>query len=420
MARILVLTNMYPPHHYGGLELSCADVVSGLRQRSHEVEVLTSTVRISGVVGEEWDIGRRPRRELQLYWDEHELLSPPLRHRLAVERSNQRSLRRALAEFRPDVVSVWGMGAVSLGLLHSVSAARIPLVFCVCDDWLEYGPRLDAWSRLFVGRPRLGRLVTTLTGLPTRMLDIGSAGTFCWVSDRTRRFAEEHTAWRFPQSTTVYSGVDLETFDVEGDGEPRSWQWKLLYVGRIDPRKGVETAVRALRRLPDAATLTVVGRGDRDELARLRAVATELGLLDRITFTSSDRSDLPAIYAGADAVLFTSVWDEPFGLVPLEAMASKTPVIATGRGGSGEFLIDETNCLLFPADDNEALARTVARLANEPDLRCRMIEAGTRTARELSITRLVDTLEAWHVAASNDFADGVPPDRPAPTLTQEF
>lgn len=411
-----MLTNMYPPHHYGGLELSCADVVNGLRARGHDVEVLTSTTRVPGV--EHQDEGQRIRRQLELYWDAHRLLDPPLRRRLAVERSNQRSLRRALDEFNPQVVSVWGMGAMSLGLLDTIVASRIPLVFCVCDDWLEYGIRLDAWSRLFAARPRLGRLVTWLTGLPTRVPDLGDAGTFCWVSERTKRFAEEQTPWRFPRSTTVYSGIDLDTFGTATGRDHRRWSWNLLYVGRIDPRKGVETAIRALGRLPDSATLTVVGRGDTEELSRLHGVASELGVLDRITFSVADRSQLPTIYADADAVLFTSVWDEPFGLVPLEAMACGTPVVATGRGGSGEFLVDGTNCLLYPADDAGALARSVTHLADDPGLRSRLVERGWQTAEELSVSRLVDTLEAWHVAASIRFSDGMPGDRPAPVAAR--
>ncbi len=75
--RILVLTNMYPPHAYGGYEQCCRDVVERWRAAGHEVLVLTSTVRVPGV-----DEGAEPpnevRRLLRLYWADHEILDPPL------------------------------------------------------------------------------------------------------------------------------------------------------------------------------------------------------------------------------------------------------------------------------------------------------------------------------------------------------
>src|SRR5438477_639297 len=128
--RILTLTNMYPPHLLGGYELSCWDVMRRFEARGHEVHVLTTDMRLGGV-----DEGREQRvdRALRFYWDDHELLSPPLLTRLAIERHNQRQLRRLLESFQPDVVSVWNMGAMSLGLLTTLERRRLPLVVAVCD-----------------------------------------------------------------------------------------------------------------------------------------------------------------------------------------------------------------------------------------------------------------------------------------------
>src|SRR3954469_8233557 len=144
--RILTITNMYPPHHLGGYELSCWDVMRRLQSRGHDVRVLTTDMRVQGVdEGDE----RGVDRVLRFYWDDHELLSPPFPKRLAIERHNQRHLRRLLDSFHPDVVSVWNMGGMSLGLLPALERRGPPLVLAVCDDWLSYGPHLDAWIRLF-------------------------------------------------------------------------------------------------------------------------------------------------------------------------------------------------------------------------------------------------------------------------------
>jgi glycosyltransferase involved in cell wall biosynthesis len=133
-----------------------------------------------------------------------------------------------------------------------------------------------------------------------------------------------------------------------------------------------------------------------------------------VSFGSCDRAALSARYAAADAVVFPSTWDEPFGLVPVEAMACATPVVASGTGGSAEFLVDRVNCLLFRAGDETALAEALGLLAGDARLRASLIAGGLATADDLTVDRLADTLETWHHAAATDFVDGEPPHRPRP------
>jgi SAM-dependent methyltransferase len=109
--------------------------------------------------------------------------------------------------------------------------------------------------------------------------------------------------------------------------------------------------------------------------------------------------------------VFPSEWEEPFGLVPIEAMACGTPVVATGTGGSGEFLRDEYNCVLFPPGDPRALAFAIRRLHEDADLRDRVVRGGQQTADELDVERLADAFEEWHIAAAERFARGAPADR---------
>src|SRR4029079_8556256 len=78
--------------------------------------------------------------------------------------------------------------------------------------------------------------------------------------------------------------------------------------------------------------------------------------------------------------IFPVIWEEPWGLVPLESMALGRPVIATGRGGSGEYLRDEDNALLYEAGDADALAAAVRRLADDPKLRARLRHGGSEAA----------------------------------------
>jgi glycosyltransferase involved in cell wall biosynthesis len=342
-------------------------------------------------------------------------VSPPLHRRLRTERANRRVLETVLDDFRPDVVSVWNMGAMSLGLLRVVRDRGIPLVYAVCSDWLYYGPLLDAWSRLFTRRPTLGRVVERVAGVPAVLPDIGRSGTFLFVSGRTREHAEAKTPWRFPDSTIVYSGIDPVDFPLGAvDAVERPWQWRLLYVGRLDPRKGIDDLVRALASLPSEATLEVIGSGDGHERDRLRSLARDLGVDARVTFDAVPRDTLAARYRAADVCVFPSTWDEPFGLVPVEAMASGIPVVATGTGGSAEFLADGVNCLLYEPGNPAALADAVRRVAGDATLRHRLVHGGRETASGLTVETLADVMEAWHVGAADRFAGGRPADRPAP------
>jgi len=405
--------NLYPPHHYGGYEQSCRDVVERWRRRGHEVTVLTGDHWVEGV--DENDPEAGVRRALPVAIADGVMVSPARTARLRRERAARRVLRAAIEGSRPDVVSVWHMAGVPAGLLQMLVATGVPLVYVVCDDWLSYVQSSDPWLRMFAGRPRAGRAVARLTGLPTAPIDLGPTGAFCFVSDCTRRRSEMHTGWTFPMSTVTFSGIDTDDFPVIGPAPAaRPWSGRLLYVGRLDERKGVGTAIRALSRLPEA-TLELVGPGDGDSRRRFEALAAEAGVTGRVTFSAPlPRAGLRGRYAAADALLFPTEWDEPFGLVPLEAMACGTPVIATATGGSAEFLVDGDNCVTFAPADAGGLASAVSRVAADTGLRNRLVAGGLRTASALTADGLADVLEAWHDGAAARFARGRPSDRRVP------
>ena len=106
-------------------------------------------------------------------------------------------------------------------------------------------------------------------------------------------------------------------------------------------------------------------------------------MIDRVTFEPAQpRENLFAIYRSADALVFPVEWPEPFGLVPIEAMALGRPVIATGQGGSGDYLVDRSNSLLFKPGDATALAAAVKLLASDASLRETVRNRAFQTASE--------------------------------------
>ena len=402
---------MYPPHHLGGYELSCRDVMDRFAARGHQITVLTTTMRLAGVEDPPDERARGVRRDLAFYWDDHRITNPPVWRRLAMERHNQEALRAAIAGSRPEVVSVWNMGAMSLGLLTACAEAGLPLVIDVSDEWPVYGPHVDAWTRLFARRPRFGAVVRRVTGVPTSPAPLSERAAWLYISRMIKEKIEARSIYAPRITAIVHSGFDSRDFPIAAVPDARPWRWRLLYAGRIDERKGIHVAVDALTRLPAETTLDIDGRGDAGYRARLQEQVRRLGLDGRVRFLDTPRPALKDRYRDADVVVFPTLWEEPFGLVPVEAMACATPVVATGTGGSGEFLADGVNCLRIPVGDATALAAAVERLAGDPALREHLTTAGLRTAAELTVDRLADVLEEWHLAAARGFVGALPPER---------
>jgi glycosyltransferase involved in cell wall biosynthesis len=337
------------------------------------VRVLTTGFRHPGVEdGDEIDV----YRTLRWYWRDHDFANISPRERLRLERHNHVLLDRHVRELRPDAVSFWSMGGMSHSLIEDVRRRGLPMAAFVHDQWLDYGRYKDQWLRIFLGRRRLAApLVQLVTRLPTRV-DYAAAGRYVFVSDFVRRRAVASLG--LPDTDVAHSGIDPSFLAL---GEEHPWRWRLLYVGRLHPDKGIHDAVAALGLLPAEATLTFVGSWDaRDESALLDLVR-ESGLTERVRMLGHrSHEEIAELYREHDALLFPVVWDEPWGLVPLEAMGCGCPVIATGRGGSAEYLRDEQNCLIVPAQDPEAIAASARRLAADQELRRRLRAGGAETA----------------------------------------
>jgi glycosyltransferase involved in cell wall biosynthesis len=378
---------MYPPQHAGGYELAWQQAMHHAQALGHRVRVLTSDyMEDGGRPEDDPDV----HRTLRWYWDLERYEFPRLHliQRIRLERQNAAELRRHLKQFRPDVVTWWSMGCMSLSLIEQVRRAGIPAVFVVHDDWLIYGREHDRWLRTWSGprRQLVGRVAERVCGVPSQV-ELNRAGPFVFNSRYTLERARE-AGVQGPGMTIVHPGIDGRF--LEGvPAEP--WGWRLAYVGRIDRQKGIDTAVAALAYLPPAATLTVWGTGDERYIAEMRDLAAGLGVSERVRFEGFAADDtLRSAYADADAVVFPVRWNEPFGLVPLEAMGMGRPVITTSRGGTAEFVRDQANALVFAPDDARGLAACVGRLADDESLRARIREEGQLTAARYSAVEFAE------------------------------
>lgn len=186
----------------------------------------------------------------------------------------------------------------------------------------------------------------------------------------------------------VPCGVNLANFTPDGPALPRDdrWRYRVAVVSRLVPRKGVDDVIRALADAPGTQLLVVGGppAGELDddpEVTRLREVADGAGVLGRVRFLGSlERGDVPPVLRSAD-VLAATPWYEPFGIVPLEGMATATPVVATAVGGMIDTVADGETGLHVAPRDPAGIAAALRRLLPDEDWRARLGRAGAERVR---------------------------------------
>ncbi|MGH7436856.1 MAG: glycosyltransferase family 4 protein, partial [Polyangiaceae bacterium] len=179
------------------------------------------------------------------------------------------------------------------------------------------------------------------------------------VSWHVRDVALARAPWLASRARVVPNGVDLARF--ADDGGPADGPLRLVVVGRLEPRKGVDVAIEVAARVP-SLRLDVVGDGDLR--AALEQKARRLGATDRVRFLGYLDDVRPAI-ARCHALLCTSR-TEGLGLALLEGMAMGRPVLGFRVGGASEIADAELGAWLTDAGDMDALAAVVSRAADDP------------------------------------------------------
>ncbi len=206
--------------------------------------------------------------------------------------------------------------------------------------------------------------------------------------------------------TVIPCGVDLATFTPAGQREQRTGSGRrIVSLGRLVERKGIADVIEALVEIPNAE-LIVAGGPDRSQLridpeaCRLRAIASTLGVADRVDFRGRvSRADVPALLRSADAVVCYP-WYEPFGIVPLEAMACGVPVVVSSVGGLIDTVVDGVTGIHVAPRCPQALAAALRALLNHDRLRSQLGSAGSSRVHErYSWARVADeTLAVYREA----------------------
>ena len=262
---------------------------------------------------------------------------------------------------------------------------------CVCfkpavhqNRWLDPLRALRAKYRELAINRRAAGLVTNSDYMRGELLAVGfDPGRVVALPMFTRSNTEAQPAGELPAATEDF---------LAGPEIPLVFTPARLTL----PDKGVDYLLTALTGVRAEFRAVIAGTGPAEDW--LRRKVTEEGLGDRVHFTGwLDQGGVEALYARAAVVVCPSVWNEPFGLVGLEAMAHSRPVAAFAVGGVPEWLTDGETGFLAPRRDTAALGAAVERLLRDPELAARLGRGGrrsleTRFSRERHMDLLEDVL----------------------------
>ncbi|MDQ6631773.1 MAG: glycosyltransferase [Verrucomicrobiota bacterium] len=405
--KILVVTNLFPPHHAGTNDFRCQTVSESLRLRGHEVLVLTSS---HGMKNEQRDETVERRLRLNgVFGDAPVKKFNEMKH---LEMHNNGVLLEVIAHFQPDVIHVFSLHGLSKSLIFTLRNCKLPTVYDVSDFWLSADIREDPWLR-FWNAPSVGlidnstRAALEMSGergrldstAPTRMMkgyerlpavfgspkergkvEPNSIAAFrfdrLYFCSEALKQLTERSGFRVGHGEVIYPGIPTEHFvgEIKTKTLP---QIKFLILAMLNPESGVLTALKALQKTRAAqikASLSIYGRGDSNYIAELRSFVVRQQIPVEFLNVSNLNTDMPAIYRKHDALLYTSEWAEPFSLVPLEAMASGLPVIGALSGGATELFRQGENALTYTPGNSDELASRMYELQFAPAMRCQIAE----------------------------------------------
>ncbi|MBW3652125.1 MAG: glycosyltransferase [Actinobacteria bacterium] len=354
----------------GGQNVHVAALATALARRGDEVVVYTrredasapARIRMSpGVVVEHIDAGPASvvsKDEMLPYMDEF-----------------SDGLRKAWRRERPHVVHAhfWMSAHAALAAARAQAIPVVQTFHALGVVKRRHQGDLDtsAPERMEIEREivrRADRIVATCTDEAFELMRLGAS------TDRV---------------TVIPCGVDLERFNPQGPVEPRpSGLRRVICVSRLVQRKGIGNLVSALAHVPDTE-LVVAGGPERDQLEgnaeaqRLVGIARDAKIEDRVELRGRvSRDELPALLRSADVVV-CAPWYEPFGIVPLEAMACGVPVVASAVGGMIDTVVDGVTGVHVPPRDPERLAEALRGLLDDDERRLAYGRAGASRARRL-------------------------------------
>lgn len=372
--RILVVTNLLPPQEMGGYGRTVWEFSRELLARGHTVRVLTADMPhlTRKPTPEHAEFEQHVSRKLKLVGDWKDgavVLEPDAERRTAMLRANHQTIMREIETFAPTAIMAGNLDLAGHFFIQPALDRGIPVLHRLGNAFPGYEPAQSPRGPLFC-----------------------LAGCSAWVNEGIR-------AKNYP----------ISRYEVVPPGSPlteyfRAWtpqrrKLHIAYAGLLMPYKGAHVLVNALALLARAGIdfeCTLAGDTTRPEyLDSMRAVATEHGFLERLSFPGFlAKAELAALYARSNVLVFPSVFEEPFGKTQIEAMAAGLLVVSSGSGGAREIIEHGKTGLLFKAGDPRSLAERLAGAHRNPAAAEKIALAGQARAFEFTTGASVSRIEA--------------------------
>ena len=410
MKRIVRMVSLYPPYIVGGNEMLTRDITEALRARGYDVHVLTAQGHQLDGISYVHQVFNYSLDDKDAIFRGGRRFSPYdlFRHHI-FDHVTYRNVRQAVRRLQPDLIVADNLYMASAAPLLAVRDAPCPVVAQVADKWLLF--ELVDWGLVLNPQSKLQRLIVDVVRLGVqrpiarrvRLDGIAAVSEFIRSLYVNAGFA--------PDILTVeYLGIHNEVFH-PGPSHPLCEPVRLIFVGGLWEGKGVQVIVKSLQILARMEGmprfhLDIFGDGAVAFKQYLRNVISEAGVEELVEFHGFiPWLQLVRAMHSADIFVFSSIWDEPFAITPLQALGCGLPVVATRAGGTAEGYVDGETALLIPPNDAQALAEAIARLVQNENLRVNLRENGIREAQEhwsfgAYMDRLLDfyarAMEHWH------------------------
>lgn len=386
--KICLITRFYKPHVRGGAEIYVGAIAEKLKEKGHEVSVITLSninrgyvEKINGVI-----INRiNPLNFYNPYSVDQPLPLKFIYH--TVDLFNLHSyllVKNILSKEKPDVVHIHTYKGLSASVFKAVKDLNIPLIYtahdfaslCVktdllrCDHSVCKDPRVPCKIYNRIHKNLLNKKVDLLTA-PSR-----------FVIDKLRSNGLFHNI----ETSVIPNAVELFNERVKKDYN----KLDLVYVGSLSRHKGPDILIRAFKEIEgDNLRLHILGRGpDEGELRRL-AEGDE-----RITFHGFLSGDkLMDMYRMANVTVVPSIWYDNSPMVIYESLMNSTPAIASRIGGIPELVRDGYNGFLFEPGSVNGLRRILEEISDDPSILKELERNAYESSQGYSIEDHVKKLE---------------------------
>ncbi|MFK3800044.1 MULTISPECIES: glycosyltransferase family 4 protein [unclassified Pseudomonas] len=393
---ILFISSLYSPHIGGGAEIILQRTVEGLQQRGCQVSVLVTgpdaglasekvngvTVYRAGLHNFYWHFGaQRPGRLARLGWHLRDRYNGAMRS----------YVKQVIQEQQPQLVVCHNLAGWSVSVWDEITAAQLPIVQVLHDMYLMC-PSANMFKRGQCCQQPCGTCQQFRKGHDARSAQVSAVvGVSQFILDKLQKrgyfnAAKGYVVHNASPYAAVYNSPSTQR---QFDPALKKAPLRFGYMGTLSEQKGVRWLIEQFQRLPFDATLQIAGRGQASDEAAFRALVTS----PNISFVGYQQPE--TFYSQIDVAVVPSLWNEPFGMVAVEACAHSVPVIASRMGGLPEIIQDPLNGLLCNPDDPDSLGHALLRLHQQPELLARLSrQARVSVAALLNLDLMLDSYES--------------------------